>query len=145
VGKTRIDEQTEAVRALARVSRLLERSSAGLSLPHYRVLAAIAEGHERASRVAHRLALGKPTVSASVEALSRRGLIVREDVTGDQRATTLRVTSEGERVLREAESAMCERLSTLLSHTDAPAETTRTLAGLSDALDRMTGERSEIR
>ena len=77
-----------AVRAVARLARVLERASGDLSMAHYRVLAAVADGDERASRVAARLALGKPTISASVDALCRRGLLTREDVVHDQRATT---------------------------------------------------------
>src|SRR5579875_3572176 len=62
--------ETEAVRALARASSVLERSSSELNLAHYRVLSAIASGQERASHVAARLALGRPAVSAAVESLS---------------------------------------------------------------------------
>jgi DNA-binding MarR family transcriptional regulator len=59
----------EAVRSLARASSVLERSSPLLSLAHYRVLAAIAQGDERASNIARKLAIGKPTVSVAVESL----------------------------------------------------------------------------
>src|SRR6478735_10694210 len=109
-----IMSDVEAVRAVARLSRVLERACPDLSLPHYRVLAAVADGDERASRVAARLALGKPTVSASVEALCRRGLLTREDVAHDQRAVTLRLTTAGETALREAEQAMTSRLAAIL-------------------------------
>jgi DNA-binding MarR family transcriptional regulator len=85
----------EAVRALARASRVLERASGELSLAHYRVLSAIASGDERASRVASRLAIGKPTISAAVDTLCQRGLLLRSDVDGDQRVASLRLTSEG--------------------------------------------------
>src|SRR2546430_2043870 len=94
----------EAVRALARLSRVLERGTGELSLAHYRVLAAVADGHERASRVAARLALGKPTISASVDALCRRGLITR-DAAEDQRAATLRITEAGSALLAEVDAA----------------------------------------
>ncbi len=67
------DRARDAVRALARASRVLERASSELSLAHYRVLSAIASGDERGSRIAARLALGKPTVSAAVESLCQRG------------------------------------------------------------------------
>ncbi len=72
--------QVDAVRALARATRVLERASGELSLAHYRVLSAIASGEKRASRVAERLAIGKPTVSAAVEALAQRGLLLRSAV-----------------------------------------------------------------
>ena len=39
---------------LARASRILERATGELSLAHYRVLAAVASGEERASRLAVR-------------------------------------------------------------------------------------------
>jgi DNA-binding MarR family transcriptional regulator len=82
----------EAVRALARGSRLLERASGELNLAHYRVLSAIASGDERASRIATRLAIGKPTVSATVEALCHRGLLARSRGDDDQRVDVLRLT-----------------------------------------------------
>src|SRR5262249_17877418 len=56
-----------AVQALARLSRLLERAAAPLSLADYRALAAILAGEERASRLAERLAVGKPSISATVD------------------------------------------------------------------------------
>src|ERR1700760_355914 len=92
-------DEVGAIRALARMARLLERSSGNLNLAHYRVLSAIAEGDERASGVAARLGLGKPTVSAAVESLTKRGLLLREDAEGDRRATTLTLTPAGEEAL----------------------------------------------
>ena len=92
----------EAVQSLTRASKVMERASGGLSLAHYRVLAAVAAGDERASRVAARLALGKPTVSASVEALCARGLLVRSGVAGDQRAIQLSLTEPGRELLEIA-------------------------------------------
>src|ERR1700685_3261276 len=90
-----VETIVEAVRALSRASRLLERASGELSLAHYRVLSAIASGDERASRIAARLALGKPTVSAAVSALCRRELLTRSDVAADQRAAALELTEAG--------------------------------------------------
>ena len=80
------ESELEALRALVRIARLLERVSGDLSLAHYRVLAAISDGDERASRLATRLALGKPAVSAAVDALCRRGLVARCEVADDQPA-----------------------------------------------------------
>src|ERR1700742_3257644 len=94
--ETDTTNRVAAIRALARMARLLERSSGDLHLAHYRVLAAVADGDERASRVADRLALGNPTVSAAVESLTKRGLLSREDAVEDRRAATLTLTSAGE-------------------------------------------------
>src|ERR1700761_2389949 len=107
----------QAIRALARMARQLERSSGDLNLAHYRVLAAVADGDERASRVADRLALGKPTVSAAVESLTKRGLLSRADAEADRRAATLTLTPAGEAALVEVERGMLERLDDLCART----------------------------
>jgi DNA-binding MarR family transcriptional regulator len=126
-----------AVRAMARASRVLERSCGELSLPHYRVLAAVAAGDERASRLARRLALGKPTISAAVESLTARGYLRRSAVTEDQRAIALSVTQDGSAALARAESAMTERLAALLAWAERPDQVASALAALEWALDRM--------
>lgn len=132
----------EAVRTVARLSRLLERASGELSLPHYRVLAAVAEGHERASHVARRLALGKPAISASVDSLCRRGFLVREATEGDQRVSPLRLTPAGQVALGEAETAMLARLDAVLAHTDDAPGALAALNRLGAGLDRLAAERS---
>ena len=137
--------QVEAVRVIVRLARLLERACPELSLPHYRVLAAVSSGEQQATRVATRLALAKPTVSASVDALCRRGLLVREDVTGDQRAIALRLTPSGARLLAQTESAMLARLDDVLARTSDAESATAALAGLTAALDALAGEKLPAR
>jgi DNA-binding MarR family transcriptional regulator len=131
----------DAVRAVARLSRVLERAGGDLSMAHYRVLAAVADGDERASRVAARLALGKPTISASVDALCRRGLLTREDVVDDQRATTLRLTDAGARALHDAETAMTQRLAQVLAVTPRGAEAGAALRRIGAGIDRYVATR----
>jgi DNA-binding MarR family transcriptional regulator len=115
----RYERAVAAVRALARVSRVLEAASADVSLAHYRVLAAVASGEERASLVAARLALGKPAVSAAVESLCRRGLLERLDVVADGRAVALSLTAEGALVLDRVEVEMTRRVVDLCSRTSS--------------------------
>lgn len=134
-------QRLEAVRSLARLSRLLERASGELSLAHYRVLAAVADGDERASRVATRLALGKPTISAAVDALCKRGLLSRDTVAGDQRAAALRVTALGKAMLADVDTAMVERLDAVLRHVDDPGALLSALEKVGPALDRLYDER----
>jgi DNA-binding MarR family transcriptional regulator len=134
-------DPVEAVRTVVRLSRLFERACGELNLAHYRVLAAVAEGERRASNVAERLALGKPTISASVDALCRRGLLTREDVAHDQRATTLRLTDAGATALQAAEAAMTQRLGQVLAHTTRGAETGAALRRLGEGLDRYASAR----
>jgi len=130
-----------AARALARLTRLVERSTGELSLAHYRVLAAVADGDERASRLAQRLALGKPAISASVEALCTRGLLERGAVDGDLRATALSLTERGRASLDAVDAALAERLDELTSRTPDPAATLSALAALGGALDELGAER----
>jgi DNA-binding MarR family transcriptional regulator len=131
----------EAVRALARASRLLERAPGEINLAHYRVLAAIAAGDERASRIALKLALGKPTVSASVESLCKRGLLARAGVQGDQRAAALQLTPEGKSVLKSMETAMAAWLDEVCARTPAPGQTLQSLVWLGEAIEQMAAER----
>lgn len=127
----------EAVQSLTRASKILERASGGLSLAHYRVLAAVAAGDARASRVAARLALGKPTVSASVEALSARGLLVRSGVACDQRAVQLSLTAAGAAVLESAQLSMTSALEDLAARTGRRDEVISALVALGSAIDDM--------
>lgn len=135
----------DAVRALARAARVLERASGELSLAHYRVLSAIAAGDERASRVAERLALGKPAVSAAVEALRQRGLIVRSEVAGDQRAAALRLTDAGRALLDDVETDMLERFTELRNRTPDGAQLVESLVWLGAAIEEVAEERMAAR
>ncbi len=113
------DRLAPDVLAVARLARFLERACTDLTLAQYRVLALVADGERHASRVATALALGKPTVSASVETLAERGLLRRAPAGHDRRATELTVTAAGRQVLQTTEAAMRARLDELLTPADA--------------------------
>jgi DNA-binding MarR family transcriptional regulator len=138
-------KSVDAVRALARAARVLERASGELSLAHYRVLSAIAAGDERASRVAERLALGKPAVSAAVESLRQRGLIVRSEVVGDQRAAALRLTDAGRALLDDVETGMLERFAELRKRTPDGDRLVEALVWLGAAIEEVAEERMATR
>lgn len=121
---------------------MLEGACAGLSLAHYRVLSAVAAGDERASRIAARLALGKPTISASVDALCQRGLLVRTEVEYDQRAVALKLTPAGADVLASAEAAMTARINAVVARTDDPPAVLDALTALGDAIETLRREHS---
>jgi DNA-binding MarR family transcriptional regulator len=129
------------VRALARASRQLERASDELSLAHYRVLSAIAAGDQRASRIAQRLTLGKPTISATVEALRQRGLLARSAAEGDQRVSDLHLTSKGEELLGRVETAMVARITELCDKTPDGHQLLESLAWMGTAIDHSAIER----
>jgi DNA-binding MarR family transcriptional regulator len=120
---------------------VLERASSDLSLAHYRVLSAIAAGDHRATRIAAKLAIGKPAVSATVEALRHRGLLQTSGVEGDNRATALALTSEGEALLEKVESALLERIDDLCARTpDGGAALVDALVWLGAAMDARRAE-----
>jgi DNA-binding MarR family transcriptional regulator len=133
------------VLTLARLTRLLERACPELTLPQYRLLAMIADGAERASEIAGRLALTKPTVSATIDTLVERGLVTRAAADDDRRAVRLQITVEGGAVLAAAERAMRERLDDLLVRVDDPHTVQLALAQLGDALDERREERRAAR
>jgi DNA-binding MarR family transcriptional regulator len=131
----------KAVRALARASRLVERASLDLSFADFRVMSAIDAGEERATRLADRLALGKPTVSASVESLSKRGLITKSKVEGDNRATALALSDEGRDLYERMMARMSRQLELLAERTPAPQGVIDALALLEDAVEAAILER----
>jgi DNA-binding MarR family transcriptional regulator len=132
----------DAVRALARVSRVVERASDGLSLADYRVLATIASGEERASRLASRLALGKPAISATVDSLSKRGLVVRSSVEGDNRAIALSLSDEGAELFERVEGRMARQLELLTERTPDGERVIESLSWLGDAIEAAMTERT---
>ncbi|MDA8148761.1 MAG: MarR family winged helix-turn-helix transcriptional regulator [Actinomycetota bacterium] len=132
----------EAVRTLARASRLIERASDELSLAHYRVLSAIGSGDERASRIATRLAVGKPAMSAAVDALCRRGLVERLEVQGDQRAVALHLTPAGAELLDRVETEIVRRFETLWARTGNADRVVDALVALGQAMDDAFADRS---
>jgi DNA-binding MarR family transcriptional regulator len=104
----------EASRAMALLGRTLERACADLTLAQYRVLAMVSSGDARASKIAERLAVAKPTVTAVVDGLVERGFLRREAVPGDRRSASIVVTDAGHERLATAEDAMSARLEHLL-------------------------------
>lgn len=129
-----------AVRAVARLARLLERCSDDLSLSQYRVLRMVADGGERASFLADRLAVAKPTVTAAVDALVERGYLQRGPVPDDRRAARITMTTSGGRALRGAEAGMVERLERVLTRVDDRDKVVEGLASLERALDDLLAE-----
>ena len=135
----------EAVRVLARLARLLERSTGELSLAHYRVLAAISQGDQRASRLADRLALGRPAISAAVESLSTRGLLERRAVEGDARGSSLSLTAAGRQLLDQVETAAAAELASVIARTADPDAIVAALAALGPAVEQAAAERHATR
>ena len=129
------------VRTLTRLARMLERGAGELSLPQFRLLAVVDEGGERASQLADRLAVAKPTITAVVDGLVERGYLKRSADSDDRRATKITITAAGRKALYGAEHAMHARLHEILTHADDPAAIERALEDLAQAVDRARTER----
>jgi DNA-binding MarR family transcriptional regulator len=125
-----------ALRVLARLHRVLEATDSGLTVPQYRMLTALSEGGERSARLAERLTIRKPTVTALADGLIAAGYAQRHSEPGDRRIVRLHITDAGRRALEEAERAYVERLGPLL---DAVPDRDQFVAGLTAigaAMDR---------
>jgi DNA-binding MarR family transcriptional regulator len=126
----------DAVRALSRLSRIVERASDELSSADYRVLSAISGGEARASRLASRLLLGKPTISSTVDSLSNRGLLVKQAVEGDNRGVELSLSAEGAEVFERMESRMVRQFELLANRTENPAQVVAALDWLGVVIEQ---------
>lgn len=133
------------VRTLVRLTRLLERGAGDLSLAQFRVLAFIDEGGERASQLAERLAVGKPTVTAVVDGLVERGYLKRTADCADRRAVKITLTAAGRRALEQAEKAMTALLEHVVAEADDPHTVGHALVDLGDALDKVRAQRLAAR
>jgi DNA-binding MarR family transcriptional regulator len=130
VEEERDRELTLGVRAIAIVSRQFERvcQEAGLSLPQYRLLLYVRVRPQRASELADRASVKRPTLTALVDGLADAGLIRRLSVEGDRRGIRLQLTDEGRERLLKVEDLLCSKL----AHFASLGDESRVLAGLSD-------------
>jgi DNA-binding MarR family transcriptional regulator len=112
-------DELAAVRALAFGARLLERALDDMTLPQFRVLSLIASSPERASRIAEKAAVSRPSLTGVLDGLESRGWVRRVEVDGDRRGVGLEVTREGRAALRTAETAAQARLDHVLSEIPA--------------------------
>lgn len=129
------------VLTLARLGRVLERNCSQLTLAQYRLLALVRGGGERASALAGRLDISRPTVTAVVDGLVERGLLGRSAVVGDRRAYAINITAAGLAAVGQAETTMSAKLAGLLARTDDPARVRSGLVALGRALDEAVAER----
>jgi DNA-binding MarR family transcriptional regulator len=129
------DPLDEAVRTLARLSRLLEAADAGVTLPQYRMLATLNEGGFRSARLAERLAIRKPTATALADGLVAAGYAERESEDGDRRIVRLRITDGGREALAKAATVYRERLRPLLDELPDEQRFLTDLQRLGSALD----------
>jgi DNA-binding MarR family transcriptional regulator len=136
----------DAVRALSRLSRIIERASDELSFADYRVMSAISSGEARASRLAALLLLGKPTISSTVESLSKRGLIIKSTVEGDNRAIELSLSDGGAELFARMEARMVRQLELLAERTPDRRQAVQSLGWFAAVIEEsMAAHAHEVR
>ena len=123
-------------------SRVLERALDDMTLPQFRVLSLIASSPERASLVAERAAVSRPSLTGILDGLEGRGWVQRVTVEGDRRGVSLEVTPEGAAALAHAQRLMAAALDDVLH--DAGRDRAAVVKGL-DVLGRAMKERHRAR
>ncbi|QGN31806.1 MarR family winged helix-turn-helix transcriptional regulator [Microlunatus sp. Gsoil 973] len=84
----------------------------------------------RAARLAERLAVRKPTLTAIADGLVAAGYLVREADKTDRRVVHLQLTADGERALADTERIYAEKFTELLDDAPDPDALRGLLAGL---------------
>jgi DNA-binding MarR family transcriptional regulator len=125
------------IRVLARLARVAEQAcqSTGISLPQYRLLVSISGHSQRASELAKRVGVSRPTLTSLVDGLEQAGLLRRAPVPNDRRGIQLIPTEAGREAVGRAEIALSERLDQLIGD-DTARLAGDVVAEIGRALDR---------
>lgn len=128
---------TTGVRTLARLARVAEQAclSTGVSLPQYRLLVAVSGEPQRASQLALRVGVTRPTLTSLVDGLERNGLLNRKPVPTDRRGIRLELTEAGSVAVAQADQALATRLAHLVTR-EQIGLATELGAAVGAALDR---------
>lgn len=132
--------------AISRLHRALERADdATLSMQQYRVLALLADEGARASQLAQRLAVTKPTVTSLTDSLVERGLATRDAEDGDRRVVTVSITPAGRAAVTATGVALRVVLDDVVSRCTDPAAVYTAIDDLVLALDSWWEERLAVK
>jgi DNA-binding MarR family transcriptional regulator len=113
----RAPQADSSVLTLARLFRVLENTrDVGLTISQYRVLALLSGGDERASRLAAKLAVTKPTVTSVIDSLVERGYVTRVASPDDRRAVTISITPQGRAAATASGAAFRATFDEVLRH-----------------------------
>jgi DNA-binding MarR family transcriptional regulator len=134
----------QVVMTVLRLCRALERVSAELTPQQYRILKLAGAGGERSARLAERLAVARPTLTAIADGLVAAGYARRDAEPGDRRVVRLCLTVPGRAAVDRAEEAYAQWLDQLLAQAGEPDRLLDTLDLLNHAMDglRHSGHRA---
>ena len=124
-----------AVLTVMRLFRALERVDTGLTPQQYRILKLAGAGGERSARLAERLAVAKPTLTATADGLVAAGYAQREAEAGDRRVVRLCLTAAARAALDRADAAYAGWLGPLLGATGDMAGVLGAMSNLDNAMD----------
>jgi DNA-binding MarR family transcriptional regulator len=127
-------EVAQAILAILRLNRSLDCVDAGLTPAQYRIMKLASAGGERSTRLAQRLAVAKPTLTALADGLVAAGYASRIAEPGDRRVVRLTLTEAGRAALDRADQAYAAWLDGLLTATGEPATVLAALGQLDSAL-----------
>jgi DNA-binding MarR family transcriptional regulator len=125
----------QTVMILLRLFRALERVDAELTPQQYRILKLAGAGGERSARLAERLAVARPTLTAIADGLVAAGYARRDAEPGDRRVVRLCLTASGRAAVDRADEAYGRWLDQLLASTSQPEHVLQALGLLNQAMD----------
>jgi DNA-binding MarR family transcriptional regulator len=128
-------------RVVARLARQVELAltTVDLTLPQYRVLGILDGGPEASSVLAEKLAVSRPSVTGVVDGLVVRGLARRDHDAADRRRIGIELTSDGRRLLAQADTEVERRLNEIAAHLE---DASAAFAGLGPWLEALDAHRS---
>ncbi len=129
------ERAARAVMIVLRLFRALERVDSGLTPQQYRILKLAGSGGERSARLAERLAVAKPTLTATADGLVAAGYARRDAEAGDRRVVRLCLTAAGHEALDRADAAYGQWLDQVLAETGEPDLALHGLDALNQAMD----------
>jgi DNA-binding MarR family transcriptional regulator len=130
---------------LLRLFRGLERVDTDLTPQQYRILKLAGAGGERSAKLADRLAVAKPTLTATADGLVAAGYARRDAEPGDRRVVRLCLTDAGRDALGRADAAYGQWLDQLLAEAGEPDQVLRALDALNEAMDEVRRARHGAR
>jgi DNA-binding MarR family transcriptional regulator len=131
------ERASRVVMILLRLFRALERVDTDLTPQQYRILKLAGAGGERSARLAERLAVAKPTLTAIADGLVAAGYARRETEPGDRRVVRLCLTESGHAAVERADAAYGQWLDQVLAQASAPAAALHALDALNEAMDEV--------
>jgi DNA-binding MarR family transcriptional regulator len=138
VGDGQADERaSQVVMILLRMFRGLERVDTDLTPQQYRILKLAGAGGERSAKLAERLAVAKPTLTAIADGLVAAGYARRETEPADRRVVRLCLTESGHAAVERADTAYGQWLDRLLAQTSAPDAVLHAFDALNEAMDEV--------